>query len=61
MITIQLTPQETVVLYALMEKMLQQVNDSTDLELINRDKAISLIESIMGKVADQLGDQSINN
>ena len=60
MIRLELTPQETIILYGFMQGILEQVNKSPDLELLDRKNTTALIESIMCKVADQLEDQSNN-
>ena len=60
MIRLELTPQETIILYGFMQGILEQVNQSPDLELLDRKNTTALIESIMCKVADQLEDQSNN-
>ena len=61
MINLNLTAQETVLLYGFLEGVLNKVNESPDLELINRENTTNLLMSIMGKVADQLEEQSTNN
>jgi hypothetical protein len=54
MITLELTTQETVVLYGLLENLLKAVNEHPNLELENRASTTALIISIMGKVADEI-------
>lgn len=61
MIRLELTPQETIVLYGFMEGMLEKVNATPELELIDRENTTALITSIMHKVADELENQSTNN
>jgi hypothetical protein len=57
MITLELTTQETVVLYGLLENLLKAVNQHPNLELENRANTTALIISIMGKVADEVENQ----
>jgi hypothetical protein len=54
MIKLELTTQETVVLYGLLENLLKAVNEHPNLELENRANTTALIISIMGKVADEI-------
>jgi hypothetical protein len=61
MIQINLTPQETILLYGFLEGVLNKVNTTPDLELINKENTTLLLESIMGKVADELETKSNNN
>jgi len=61
MIQINLTPQETILLYGFLEGVLNKVNSTPDLELINKENTTLLLESIMGKVADELETKSNNN
>jgi len=61
MITLELTTQETVVLYGLLEGLLNAVNEHPNLELENRANTNALIISIMGKVADEVENQTTNN
>jgi hypothetical protein len=61
MIQLNLTPQETVLLYGFLEGVLNKVHSTPDLELINRENTTNLLTSIMGKVADQIETQSTNN
>ena len=61
MIKLELTPQETVILYGFLGGVLEKVHSSPELELIDRENTTSLIESIMGKVATELEHQSQNN
>ena len=53
MIKLELTPQETVLLYGFLEGVLNKVNESPELELIDRKNTTALITSIMSKVADE--------
>lgn len=53
MITLELTPQETVLLYGFLEGVLNKVNESPELELMDRKNTTALITSIMSKVADE--------
>jgi hypothetical protein len=61
MLQINLTPQETIILYGFMQGMLEKVHASPELELIDRENTTALIESIMQKVATELEHQSNNN
>jgi hypothetical protein len=61
MIRLELTPQETIILYGFMQGMIEKVNASPELELIDRENTTALIESIMYKVATELENQSNNN
>ena len=61
MIQLQLTPQETVLLYGFLEGVLNVVDTKPELELHDRENTTNLLVSIMGKVADQLETQSTNN
>ena len=61
MIQLQLTPQETVLLYGFLEGVLNVVDTKPELELHDRENTTNLLTSIMGKVANQLETQSTNN
>lgn len=61
MIQINLTPQETVILYGFLGGILEKVQSTPDLPLNDRENTTSLIESIMGKVATQLETSTNNN
>jgi hypothetical protein len=60
MIQLNLTPQETVILYGFLAGILEKVQ-TTELTLRDRENSIALIESILGKVATQLETSSTNN
>jgi hypothetical protein len=61
MIPINLTPQETILLYGFLEGVLDKVHSTPDLELIDKENTTTLLESIMGKIATQLETSTNNN
>ena len=60
MIQINLTQQETVIVYGFLAGILEKIK-TTELTLRDRENSIALIESILGKVATQLENQTTNN
>ena len=60
MIQINLTQQETVIVYGFLAGILEKIQ-TTELTLRDRENSIALIESILGKVATQLETSSTNN
>ncbi len=60
MIQLTLTPQETIMLYGLLEGTLEKLR-LTDLPLYNQQNAIDIVGSVMVKIADQLEHQENNN
>ena len=60
MIQINLTQQETVIVYGFLAGILEKIQ-TTELTLRDRENSIALIESILGKVATQLENQTTNN
>jgi hypothetical protein len=60
MIQLNLTPQETIMLYGLLEGTLEKLR-STDLPLNNQQNAIDIVGSVMVKIAEQLEHQENNN
>ena len=60
MIQINLTPQETVILYGFLEGILDNVYMVDD-QLNNPELTTSLMESIMTKIATELETKSNNN
>jgi hypothetical protein len=60
MIQLNLTPQETILLYGFLEGMIDKIESVED-QLNNPELTISLIESIGHKIATQLENQTTNN
>lgn len=60
MIQINLTTQESILLYGFLEGMVEKI-EAVDLPLNNRENTIALIESIGHKIATQLENQTTNN
>jgi hypothetical protein len=58
MIQINLTPQETVILYGFLVGILEKVNETPDLPLNDRENSIALISSILHKVASEVETSS---
>lgn len=54
MIQVNLTPQETVLLYGILEGTLDNLTVQTADKLSNPELTLSLIESVMGKIAKQV-------
>jgi hypothetical protein len=61
MIQLNLTPQETILLYGFLSGVTEIVGEKSDIELLDKENTTKLLTSIMGKVADQLETQSNNN
>ena len=58
MIQINLTPQETVILFGFMKGVLEKVHATPDLELHDRENTTALLESILDKVAREVETSS---
>ena len=61
MIRLELTQQEALITYGFMEEVLKKVKATSELELANKEATTASLESIMGKILNQLENQSTNN
>jgi len=61
MIQLNLTPQESLILYGFLQSVLEKVYDSPELELIDRERTTNAIESMMVKIMTEIDLTSNNN
>jgi len=60
MIQLNLTPQETIMLYGLLEGTMEKLT-TTELPLNDRENTFNLISSVMFKIVSHLDNQTTNN
>jgi hypothetical protein len=60
MIQLNLTQQESLILYGFLQSVLEKVYDSPELELIDRERTTNALESMMSNIATQI-DLTTNN
>ena len=60
MIQLNLTPQETIMLYGLLEGTMEKLT-TTELPLNDRENTFNIISSVMFKIVSHLDNQTTNN
>jgi hypothetical protein len=61
MIQLNLTQQESLILYGFLQSVLEKVYATPELELIDRERTTNALESIMSNIATQIERTTNNN